>query len=100
MLDHFAYRFNVALYEYRFNYIVDVYLWAAASALAGPTVIRSFFGAGFPLFTVQMYDKLGPQWASSLLGFITLIMAPIPILLRIYGSTLRKKSRFSVDKNR
>jgi hypothetical protein len=59
----------------RFNYIIDVYLWAAASALAGATVARSACGAAFPLFATQMYAKLGTQWASSLLGFLALLMA-------------------------
>jgi hypothetical protein len=81
-----------------FNYIIDVYLWAAASALAGTTVVRSLFGAGFPLFATQMYAKLGTQWASSLLGFIALVLAPIPILLTIYGPALRKRSRYSPNK--
>ena len=58
-----------------FNYIIDVYLWSAASALSAATVCRSAFGAGFPLFATQMYEKLGPQWASSLLGFLALVMA-------------------------
>ena len=30
----------------------------AASALAINTVVRSTFGAGFPLFAAQMYNKL------------------------------------------
>ena len=81
-----------------FNYIIDVYLWAAASALAGATVVRSCFGAGFPLFATQMYEKLGTQWASSLLGFIALALAPIPIILMIYGPELRKRSKYSPNK--
>ena len=40
--------------SHRFNYIIDVYLWAAASALAATTVVRSIFGAGFPLFATQI----------------------------------------------
>lgn len=31
------------------NYIVDAYLPVAASALAGNTVVRSLFGAAFPV---------------------------------------------------
>ncbi|OCF32686.1 polyamine transporter 1 [Kwoniella heveanensis BCC8398] len=81
-----------------FNYIIDVYLWSAASALAGATVVRSLFGAAFPLFATQMYEKLGTQWASSLLGFLALLLAPIPIVLMIYGSKLRARSRFSPNK--
>ncbi|OWZ29802.1 polyamine transporter 1 [Cryptococcus neoformans AD2-60a] len=81
-----------------FNYIIDVYLWSAASALASATVVRSLFGAGFPLFATQMYDRLGTQWASSLLGFLALLMTPIPLVLMKYGSALRAKSKFSPNK--
>ncbi|WVR09419.1 hypothetical protein IAU60_006486 [Kwoniella sp. DSM 27419] len=81
-----------------FNYIIDVYLWSAASALAGATIVRSLFGAAFPLFASQMYAKLGTQWASSLLGFLALLLAPIPLVLMIYGKKLRARSRFSPNK--
>lgn len=39
------------------------------------------FGAGFPLFATQMYEKLNPRWASTLLGCIALLMLPIPTVL-------------------
>ncbi|KAG9033817.1 hypothetical protein FS837_002379 [Tulasnella sp. UAMH 9824] len=44
-----------------FNYIIGVYLMVAASALASSTVVRLAFGAGFPLFSTQMYSKLNPS---------------------------------------
>ncbi|KAJ3829780.1 major facilitator superfamily domain-containing protein [Lentinula raphanica] len=81
-----------------FNYIIDTYLMTAASALAANTVVRSLFGAGFPLFASQMYDKLGPQWASSLLGFIALAMVPIPFIFLKFGAKLRQRSRHAVAK--
>ncbi|KAJ6519702.1 major facilitator superfamily domain-containing protein [Mycena sanguinolenta] len=77
-----------------FNYIIDTYLSIAASALAGNTVVRSVFGAVFPLFATQMFTALSPRWASSLLGFVALIMVPIPIVLIRLGPTLRAKSKF------
>ncbi|KAF7792538.1 hypothetical protein EIP86_003579 [Pleurotus ostreatoroseus] len=77
------------------NYIVDAYLFAAASAVAANTVVRSLFGAGFPLFASQMYESLNPRWASTLLGFVALALAPIPFVLIKYGSTLRERSRFA-----
>jgi DHA1 family multidrug resistance protein-like MFS transporter len=36
------------------NYIIDVYLMNANSAIAGNTFVRSLFGAGFPLFATGM----------------------------------------------
>ncbi|KDQ11581.1 hypothetical protein BOTBODRAFT_35248 [Botryobasidium botryosum FD-172 SS1] len=78
-----------------FNYIIDAYLMVAASALASSTVVRSLFGAGFPLFATQMYDQLGPRWASSLIGFIALAMVPIPFVLTRYGAGLRARSKYA-----
>lgn len=40
------------------------------------------------------YRKLGTPWATSLLGFFTLAMAPIPLLFYLYGPWLRKRSKF------
>ncbi|KAJ7071146.1 major facilitator superfamily domain-containing protein [Mycena amicta] len=81
-----------------FNYIIDTYLFIAASALAGNTVVRSIFGAVFPLFASQMYEKLGPRWASSLLGFVALVAVPIPVFLMRFGPTIRAKSRYAPTK--
>ncbi|KAJ3816062.1 MFS general substrate transporter [Lentinula aff. lateritia] len=81
-----------------FNYIIDTYLMTAASALAANTVVCSLFGAGFPLFASQMYVKLGPQWASSLLGSISLAMVPIPFIFLKYGAELREQSMHAVAK--
>ncbi|EJU05858.1 MFS general substrate transporter [Dacryopinax primogenitus] len=78
-----------------FNYIIDAYLMVAASALASSTVVRSAFGAGFPLFATQMFDKLNPRWASTLLGCIALLLIPIPFVLSAYGRTLRQRSKYA-----
>lgn len=78
-----------------FGYIVDVYLMHANSAIAANTFVRSFAGAGFPLFATAMYHTLGVPWASSLLGFLTVAFIPVPILFYIYGKKIRKLSRYS-----
>ena len=67
-----------------FNYMIDAYLFVAASALAANTIFRSIFGAAFPLFATQMYDALNPRWASTLIGCIALVMIPIPVVLKRY----------------
>ncbi|KAJ9215579.1 hypothetical protein DTO166G4_2949 [Paecilomyces variotii] len=77
------------------NYIIDVYLMFANSAIAANTLVRSCVGGGFPLFAVQMYHNLGVNWASSVLGFITVAMIPIPILFFFYGKKIRSLSKFS-----
>jgi len=81
-----------------FNYIIDSYTFVAASALASSTVFRSLAGAAFPLFATQMYDKLKPRWASTLLGFIALVMMPIPFILAKFGPRLRLVSKYIPSK--
>ena len=77
-------------------YLIDCYGPFSASALAANAVLRSLFSAGFPMFAREMYVKLGTPWASSLLGFIALGMAPVPWLLYTYGPRLRAISKFHV----
>lgn len=77
------------------NYIIDVYMMFANSAIAANTLIRSSLGGAFPLIAVQMYHKLGVNWASSLLGFIAVAMIPIPIVFYIYGKKIRAMSKYS-----
>ncbi|OCL10760.1 MFS general substrate transporter [Glonium stellatum] len=77
------------------NYIIDVYLMNANSAIAGNTFIRSLFGAGFPLFATAMYRNLGVNWATSLLGFLTAALFPVPLVFYFYGAKIRRMSRFS-----
>lgn len=51
--------------------------------------------AAFPLFGNQMYEKLGFQWASSLLAFLTVAMMPFPYIFFRYGKRIRSKSRYA-----
>jgi len=44
-----------------------------ASAVAANGIARYGMGAIFPLFTFQMYERLGVGWATSLLGFIAVV---------------------------
>ncbi|PKK49561.1 hypothetical protein CI102_6110 [Trichoderma harzianum] len=76
-----------------FNYLVDSYLPLAASTVAANIMLRSSVAAGFPLFSRQMFQNLGVQWAATLLGCLAAIMIPIPFVFRVYGSRLRKKSK-------
>ncbi|KAL8865616.1 MAG: hypothetical protein Q9174_006793, partial [Haloplaca sp. 1 TL-2023] len=75
------------------NYLGDAYPDYAASVLAGNDFMRSSFGAAFPLFATGMYHNLGVGWASSLLGFLSVVFIPIPFVLYKYGEGLRKRSK-------
>lgn len=83
------------LYNSANNYIVDSYQHLAASGLAAKTFLRSFWGAAVVLFTIQMYHRLGYQWAGSLLAFIALGCCAIPYVFWFKGAEIRKRSRFA-----
>lgn len=83
------------LYNPANNYIVDSYQHYAASALAAKTLVRSIWGACVPLFTIQMYHRLGYEWASSLMAFISLACCAIPYLFYIYGARIRTYSKYA-----
>ncbi|KAA8626770.1 multidrug resistant protein [Pyrenophora tritici-repentis] len=85
----------IFLYNSANNYLVDSYQHQAASALAAKTFLRSFWGAAAVLFTNQMYDRLGNQWASSLLAFIGLACCAIPFIFYFYGAKIRAQSHYA-----
>jgi hypothetical protein len=45
-----------------------------------------------------MFNKLGVNWASYLLGFIAVALIPIPVLFYVFGQKLRGMSRYNPDK--
>ncbi|KAL5612607.1 hypothetical protein BROUX41_004298 [Berkeleyomyces rouxiae] len=85
----------IFLYNSANNYLVDSYQHQAASVLAAKTFIRSIWGASCVLFTGQMYDRLGDQWASSLLAFLALACCLIPFLFWMYGARIRASSKYA-----
>jgi hypothetical protein len=85
----------IFLYNAANNYLVDSYQHQAASALAAKTFIRSFWGAAVVLFTEQMYDRLGDQWASTFLAFLSLACCAIPFLFWRYGAAIRRRSKYA-----
>ena len=87
------------LYNPANNYIVDSYQHYAASALAAKTFVRSIWGACVPLFTIQMYHRLGDEWATSLMAFISLACCAIPYLFYIFGARIRTFSKYAYAPN-
>ncbi|KAK5995199.1 Efflux pump atB [Cladobotryum mycophilum] len=102
---------NLMVFTGIFTFLVDSYPQYAASALAANAFVRCSFAGKpiiafftpaasklcIPLFGNQMYEKLGYQWASSLLAFLTVVMMPFPYIFFKYGRKIRGKSRFAAD---
>ncbi|GAB7323894.1 hypothetical protein MBLNU13_g07326t1 [Cladosporium sp. NU13] len=79
------------------NYLIDTYTIYAASVLAANSVLRSLFGAAFPLFTTDMYANLGIHWAASVPAFLALACVPLPFLFYKYGPTIRERCKFAAE---
>lgn len=78
------------------RYLVDCYPMYAASAIAANTELRSLVGAVLPLAGPPMYDSLGLGWGNSLLGFLCILMIPLPIIFNRFGKRLRKMEKFKL----
>ncbi|KAM3078899.1 MFS siderochrome iron transporter 1 [Clarireedia jacksonii] len=79
------------------GYLIDTYVIYAASVLAANSVLRSLFGAAFPLFTTYMYHNLGVHWASTIPAFLALACVPFPFLFYKYGEAIRMKCKFAAE---
>ncbi|CCG83650.1 putative MFS multidrug transporter [Taphrina deformans PYCC 5710] len=80
------------------NYLIDVYLMYAASAIAANTMLRSALAGIFPLVAGYMFVNMTVKWAATLLGLLALVMAPIPLLFYHFDVQLRRTSKFSMNK--
>ncbi|KAH6624848.1 major facilitator superfamily domain-containing protein [Chaetomium sp. MPI-SDFR-AT-0129] len=79
------------------GYLIDSYTVYAASVLAANSVLRSLFGAAFPLFTSYMYQNLGIHWASSVPAFLALACMPFPWLFWRYGARIRQSCKYAAE---
>lgn len=79
------------------TYLIDSYTVFAASVLASNSVLRSLFGAAFPLFTTYMYKDLGIHWASSVPAFLALACVPAPVLFYKYGARIRSRCKYASE---
>ncbi|KAL2818601.1 major facilitator superfamily domain-containing protein [Aspergillus granulosus] len=76
------------------DYVVDAYSTYAGSAIGAVATGENLFSAFLPLATMRMYSTLGLNWASTLLGFISLALSLLPSLMFIWGKEVRARSTF------
>ncbi len=79
------------------NYLMDSYTIYAASVLAAGAILRSIFGAAFPLFTSYMFKNLGIHWAASIPAFLTVACLPFPFVMYKYGAAVRMKCKYAKE---
>lgn len=79
------------------QYVLDVYgpLYGG-SAQAANTFMRYLMGFVFPLFATQMFKGLGVQWACTLLGCVSALLACVPFVLYRWGPRLRMRIKYEI----
>jgi hypothetical protein len=80
-----------------YMYIIDSYEAYSASALTFVSLSRYLVAGGMTVVGIPFYENMGTHWTLTILGCISLIMAPIPYVLYFYGHWIRKRSRFAVS---
>ncbi|GAD96589.1 MSF drug transporter, putative [Paecilomyces variotii No. 5] len=83
------------IFQAALNYLIDTFQKTSASAVAANTFLRSLFAGCFPLFVNPMFHNLGINWASSVLGFVSIALIPIPFLFYIFGKRIRARGKWS-----
>ncbi|KAF9892141.1 hypothetical protein FE257_002547 [Aspergillus nanangensis] len=77
------------------NFLVDVYSIIAASAVAAITILRSILACGLATAARPMFDALGVSVACSILGAVSCLALPIPLLLMKYNGVLVRRSKMA-----
>lgn len=88
--------FNI-IFQQCLNYLVDVYGPYAASAVSANNFLRSLMACGLPLAARPMFLNLGVGPAASLLGGISCLALPVPLIFMKYGTKLREASKFAQE---
>ncbi|KAK4216946.1 major facilitator superfamily domain-containing protein [Rhypophila decipiens] len=85
----------IATYVSSYEYIIDSYGDHAAIALASITMVRYLVAGCVVMAARPMYERLGVSWTMTLLGCIAAVLAPAPLLFKIFGKKLRAKSPYA-----
>jgi hypothetical protein len=93
-----AFNATVMVYSSMNLFMVDAYGPLYGASAAGAAMLSRYgLSAAFPLFALKFYKALGVGWATSILGFGTLIMAPMPWVFWRHGELLRSKTKYETS---
>ncbi|ETI26139.1 hypothetical protein G647_02916 [Cladophialophora carrionii CBS 160.54] len=83
------------IFQAALNYLVDTFQKYAASAVAANTFLRSCFAGAFPLVVAPLYHNVGVAWGTSIFGFFSVALIPVPFVFYMYGKRIRARSKWS-----
>lgn len=78
-------------------YLIDSYDTYAASALGFLVFTRYLVAGGVTVAGGPIYRSIGVHYTLTILGSISGVLAPVPYLLFLYGSRIRKHSKYAVN---
>ncbi|KAH6627505.1 major facilitator superfamily domain-containing protein [Chaetomium tenue] len=78
-------------------YVVDAFGLFSASAMTGIIVTRCLMSTFLPLASAPLVERWGFGWGFSVLAGLSLLLAPIPVVMLRYGERWRRGSRYSRD---
>lgn len=87
------------MFQQCLNFLVDTYGPYAASAVSANTILRSVLACALPVAAAPMAHTMGIGPAISLLGGVSCLVLPVPLLFMKYAPALRQKSRLAVADN-
>lgn len=93
-----AFTATVMVYSSMNLFMVDAYGPLYGASAAGAAMLSRYgLSAAFPLFALSFYKALGAGWATTILAFCTLIMAPMPWVFWRHGELLRSKTKYETS---
>jgi len=88
---------NYSIYIGCIDYTIAAYGAYSSSATAGNAFARDGIAGAATMYATPMYEKLGLQWASTLLAFVA-IAVTIPVyIFYVYGHQIRLASPFAQE---
>jgi MFS family permease len=76
-------------------YVVDAFGIYSASAMTAVIVTRCLMGTFLPLATAPLVREFGFGWGFTILGALSLSLAPLPAYILRYGKSWRQKSPYT-----
>lgn len=87
------------MFQQCLNFLVDSYGPYAASAVSANTILRSVLACAMPVAARPMFENLGVGPAASLLGGVSCLLLPVPLLFMRFSGVLRRKSHFALGRD-
>ncbi|PWN91041.1 MFS general substrate transporter [Acaromyces ingoldii] len=81
-----------SIYLSAYTYLADAYEEYASSALAAQSCFRNTLASIFPLVSKTAYERMGTQWASTMVACIALVLGLLPFILKWRGAEIRARS--------